>query len=576
VNRAICNFEPTNLNAGPLSGYIQFEYDSNYNVATRMWVQGLSPGEHMFHVHTYGDISAPDGEATKGHFQGSPVTGRLEVGALGGPAYRLTADANGFASAYLVDPEVKLSGKNSIIGRSVVIHGNAGSTEAKVAQCVVGIMMEDEKLPLSNTTHGTVPLVTQASAVITPASAGPAKLKGQVEIFQQESNDARSKYGARLRYIVSGLMPHAVHNWAITQFGDVTAVDASLTGSTFKGCANRTSAIAESEVGAIGKLYPMTADANGVAHGEIVDRFMSLNGLSSVIGRTMVVYGNASNPVESTKVYGMGVIGRTKEIAVVKAMPPAVATNAVCRLQPTRKGPSALTGTISFAQATPSDAVTVTYNINGFSATGNYPWHVHQWGDLIGLDDALSTSGHFIGSHFLRPMCTLQEVGNINNGAPLVVSATGSAITGTFTDGVLELSGSNSIIGRSIVIHDAAVNANRIAYCVIGVKAETAVDPEACLNEPSFINPVDPEEDDDNDGGNPGGIQCPDGTIRQTCPAPPAQESSSDDVPLIVGLVVGLGGGLLVIGAGVFFFMKSRGATLNRSKEIAGAEMHAI
>ncbi|MCC7474312.1 MAG: superoxide dismutase family protein [Pirellulales bacterium] len=111
---------------------------------------GLSPGDHGFHVHEFGDCSMADGKCAGGHFNptGAPHAGpdsdQRHVGDLG----NVTADAEGKALYKRVDKLITLSGPHSIIGRSVIVHaklddlttqqppGNAGD---RIACGVIGI-----------------------------------------------------------------------------------------------------------------------------------------------------------------------------------------------------------------------------------------------------------------------------------------------------------------------------------------------------------------------------------------------------------------------------------------------------
>src|SRR3954471_9099603 len=105
-------------------------------------IQNLKPGKHGFHLHEKGDCSAPDAASAGGHFNpsqhkhGGPSTAEHHDGDLG----NLEADASGKAH---VDWKgtMSLSGANSIIGKSVVVHekeddlktdpsGNSGARQA--------------------------------------------------------------------------------------------------------------------------------------------------------------------------------------------------------------------------------------------------------------------------------------------------------------------------------------------------------------------------------------------------------------------------------------------------------------
>lgn len=103
-------------------------------------VSGLKPGEHGFHIHEFGDCSAPDAASAGGHFNpkhvnhGAPVDLPRHVGDLG----NITADEQGNAHYQAVNHLMRMSGPESIIGHSVIVHesrddyvsqptGNAGA-----------------------------------------------------------------------------------------------------------------------------------------------------------------------------------------------------------------------------------------------------------------------------------------------------------------------------------------------------------------------------------------------------------------------------------------------------------------
>lgn len=111
-------------------------------------VEGLTPGEHGFHIHEFGDCSAPDGASAGGHFNptghqhGGPDAENRHVGDLG----NLTADATGKAHYERVDKQLALDGPHSILGHSVIVHAKAddmktqptGNAGARVACGVIG------------------------------------------------------------------------------------------------------------------------------------------------------------------------------------------------------------------------------------------------------------------------------------------------------------------------------------------------------------------------------------------------------------------------------------------------------
>lgn len=122
-------------------GTVSFTRVEN-GVQVHIHLAGLTPGEHAFHVHEFGDCSSPDGMSAGGHFNpehhkhGHRTNGPRHVGDLG----NITADEQGNVDKTFVDQVIKLSGPHSIIGRSVIVHdkpddysqpvGNAGGRAA--------------------------------------------------------------------------------------------------------------------------------------------------------------------------------------------------------------------------------------------------------------------------------------------------------------------------------------------------------------------------------------------------------------------------------------------------------------
>ena len=112
-------------------------------------VRGLTPGKHGFHIHQYGDCSAPDGTSAGGHFSpmnmkhGAPTDQERHEGDMG----NIVADSTGVATLDWVDSRLSFSGPNSIIGRGVIVHAGeddlksqpTGAAGARVACGVIGI-----------------------------------------------------------------------------------------------------------------------------------------------------------------------------------------------------------------------------------------------------------------------------------------------------------------------------------------------------------------------------------------------------------------------------------------------------
>ena len=112
-------------------------------------LSGLTPGTHGFHIHEFGDCSAPDATSAGGHFNpekhqhGAPTASDRHAGDLG----NIEADASGKAHLELTDKELKLSGDESIIGHAVIVHEKAddlktqptGNAGGRVGCGVIGI-----------------------------------------------------------------------------------------------------------------------------------------------------------------------------------------------------------------------------------------------------------------------------------------------------------------------------------------------------------------------------------------------------------------------------------------------------
>lgn len=117
VIKAVCV-----LNNNNIKGVIYFE---EVGRKTRIYgkVSGLKPGLRAIHIHEAGDLTDGCTSACAhynpfGKEHGGPHNNERHVGDLG----NLEVDKKGEAKIDLLDPLVKLRGKYSVIGRSIVVH----------------------------------------------------------------------------------------------------------------------------------------------------------------------------------------------------------------------------------------------------------------------------------------------------------------------------------------------------------------------------------------------------------------------------------------------------------------------
>uniref|UniRef100_A0A3B3QKC3 Superoxide dismutase [Cu-Zn] n=2 Tax=Paramormyrops kingsleyae TaxID=1676925 RepID=A0A3B3QKC3_9TELE len=122
ARKAVCVLK----GSGDVFGTVFFEQqDDSAPVKVTGEIQGLTPGLHGFHVHTFGDNT--NGCMSAGpHFNphnkthGGPADNIRHVGDLG----NVTAEDN-VAKIDITDKLISLTGPHSIIGRTMVIHEKA-------------------------------------------------------------------------------------------------------------------------------------------------------------------------------------------------------------------------------------------------------------------------------------------------------------------------------------------------------------------------------------------------------------------------------------------------------------------
>jgi Cu-Zn family superoxide dismutase len=144
--KAIVVLHPTAGNK--VSGTVTFTEVAD-GVQVHAEITGLTPGNHGFHVHEFGDCSAADASSAGPHFNptnnphAGPDAAERHVGDMG----NVEADASGKATLEYVDHQISLTtDERSVIGRSVVVHVKAddlktqpaGDSGARIACGVIG------------------------------------------------------------------------------------------------------------------------------------------------------------------------------------------------------------------------------------------------------------------------------------------------------------------------------------------------------------------------------------------------------------------------------------------------------
>ena len=145
---AVATLQPTQGNQA--KGVVHFTQQGADAVHVVGDLEGLKPNaKHAFHIHEFGDVSAPDGASAGGHFNpdghqhGGPGAAQHHAGDLG----NAQTDGQGKAHVDMVLHGVSVCGANAVLGRSVVVHDKeddlasqpAGNAGARIAVGVIGV-----------------------------------------------------------------------------------------------------------------------------------------------------------------------------------------------------------------------------------------------------------------------------------------------------------------------------------------------------------------------------------------------------------------------------------------------------
>jgi len=146
VKKAAAVLHPTQGNNA--KGTVYFSRTKN-GIKVEADITGLSGGTHGFHIHEFGDCTAADGTSAGGHFNpenqphAGPDQAKRHVGDLG----NIEADNSENAHYERADTQLKFDGRDSIIGRGVIVHAGeddlvsqpSGNAGPRVACGVIGV-----------------------------------------------------------------------------------------------------------------------------------------------------------------------------------------------------------------------------------------------------------------------------------------------------------------------------------------------------------------------------------------------------------------------------------------------------
>lgn len=131
VTKSVAVIHPTEGNMA--TGMVTFtKVDEGVRVQADL--KGLKKeGKHGFHIHEKGDCTAADGTSAGGHFaprdneHAGPKDKVRHVGDMG----NIEVNKNGNATLNYVDPDIKLNGPHSVVGRGIIVHKGEDDLETQ-------------------------------------------------------------------------------------------------------------------------------------------------------------------------------------------------------------------------------------------------------------------------------------------------------------------------------------------------------------------------------------------------------------------------------------------------------------
>lgn len=114
------------LSGSSVNGVVKFIQETeNGPMKIKGTIRGLTRGLHGLHVHELGDLRNGCDSAGP-HFNPDPNQhgGLEDLKRHAGDLGNIVANYNGVAEIDIVDPLLKLNGKNSILGRTLIVHAD--------------------------------------------------------------------------------------------------------------------------------------------------------------------------------------------------------------------------------------------------------------------------------------------------------------------------------------------------------------------------------------------------------------------------------------------------------------------
>jgi superoxide dismutase, Cu-Zn family len=132
ITEAIAVMHPTANNTA--SGIVRFSQQGD-SVKVVAEIKGLKAnGTHGFHIHEFGDCSAPDATSAGGHYnpEGHDHAGPQTTPRHAGDFGNIRADASGVGRLELTVDDITINGqRNPILGRSVIVHEKADDLKSQ-------------------------------------------------------------------------------------------------------------------------------------------------------------------------------------------------------------------------------------------------------------------------------------------------------------------------------------------------------------------------------------------------------------------------------------------------------------